>query len=218
MIGGTYAFIEYTGIQRPTGDLDIMVPQEDYPQVLKTIAKAGFKTELSEIELKWLAKVYGEKDIYADLIFAERNGLHIIDSTWLVRAREGEILGHKVFLEPVEEMIRSKCYVRNRHRHDEGDVVHLILRQGKNVNWEELLIRTDVHWELLMSNILTFLFVYPSERNVIPKWVIEQLVIKLENRLSHDPTKDRISRGLLLSNDYQVGVSLWGFRPITELK
>lgn len=218
MVGGTHAFIEYTGINRPTGDIDIMVTQEDYPKVLKTLADAGFKVELAEIELRWLAKVHGEKGVYADLIFAERNGLHIIDTSWLERARKGKVIGHNVLLEPVEEMIRSKCYVRNRHRHDEGDVVHLILKQGKNVNWEELLIKMEAHWELLMGNILTFLFVYPSERNVIPKWVIEQLVIKLENRLSHAPTKDRISRGLLLSNDYQVGVSQWGFRPITDLK
>jgi hypothetical protein len=218
MIGGSFAFAEYTNIYRPTGDIDIKIPYVDYPKVLKALTDSGYRPELNEIELVWLAKVYDENGFYTDLIFAERNGLYRIESDWLKRARPGTVLGHKVLLEPVEEMIRSKCYVRNRHRDDSGDVVHLLLRQGKTIDWNILLEKMAPHWELLMSTILHFLFIYPSERNIIPKWVIDRLVVKLEERVSHPPTKDKISRGLLLSNDYQVGVSLWGFTPITELK
>jgi hypothetical protein len=218
MIGGTFAFSAYTGVERDTGDIDIKIPYEDHPTVLKTLTEAGYRPELAEIELGWLAKVYDEKGYYTDLIFGERNGLYKVERAWLTRATEGTVLGHRVLLEPVEEMIRSKSYVQNRHRHDGGDVVHLLLRQGKRVDWKELMSKMAPHWELLMGHVLTFLFVYPSEREVIPKWVIEHLVVKLEERVSHPPTKEKITRGLLLSNDYQVGVSLWGFRPITELK
>jgi hypothetical protein len=218
MIGGTFAFNQYTGIERETGDIDIKIPYEDHPLVLKTLTESGYRPELAEIELTWLAKVFDQKGYYTDLIFAERNGLYKVERSWLDRAKSGIVLGHKVLLEPVEEMIRSKCYVQNRHRHDGGDVVHLILKQGKNVDWKELMAKMNPHWELVMEHILAFLFVYPSERELIPRWVIEHLVVKLEDRISHPPTKDKITRGLLLSNDYQVGVSLWGFRPITELK
>lgn len=218
MIGGTFAFNEYTGLHRPTGDIDIKIPYEDHPMVLKTLTESGYKPELAEIEFSWLAKVFDDKGFYTDLIFAERNGLYKVEHSWLERAQSATVLNHKVLLEPVEEMIRSKCYVQNRHRDDSGDVVHLILRQGKNVNWEELFIKMNPHWELLMVHVLYFLFVYPSERNVIPRWVIERLVVKLEDRVSHPPTKDKITRGLLLSKDYQVGVAQWGFKPITELK
>lgn len=218
MIGGTFAFNQYTGMDRPTGDIDIKIPCEDHPMILKSLTEAGYKPELAEVELKWLAKVYDGKGYYTDLIWAERNGLHKVEHSWLEKARYGEVLGHKVLLEPVEEMIRSKAYVQNRDRHDGGDVVHLILKQGQNVNWEDLMLKMDPHWELLMGHILTFLFVYPSERNAIPKWIIDRLVVKLEDRIAHPPTKDKITRGLLLSNDFQVGVSQWGFQPITELK
>lgn len=218
MVGGTFAFTEYTGIERPTGDIDIKIPHEDYPAVLKALTDAGYKPELAEIELQWLAKVYDQDGYYTDLIWAERNGLYKVDETWLKKATPGTVLGHKVLLEPVEEMIRSKCYVQNRHRHDGGDVVHLMLRQGKNLDWKALMAKMEPHWELLMGHVLTFLFVYPSERQVIPNWLIEHLVMKLEDRIGREPTKDKITRGLLLSNDYQVGVSLWGFQPITELK
>lgn len=215
MVGGTFAFKEYTGIERPTGDIDIKTTVDDYPRLLKTLSKAGFKTEL--IEPRWLAKVYKD-DFYTDIIFAESNNLHKIDKSWFKYARLGTVLGHHVKLEPVEELIRSKCYVQNRDRHDGFDVVHLILRQGKTFKWELLVSKIEPHWELLMSHILTFMFVYPSEREIIPKWVIERLVSNLKDRVSHPATKNKITRGLLLSNDYKVGVSKFGFSPITELK
>lgn len=218
MIGGTFAFNQYTGIDRETGDIDIKIAYDDHPLVLKTLTESGYRPELAEVELNWLAEVYDEKGYYTDLIFGERNGLYKVEKSWFERAQPGMVLGHKVLLVPVEEMIRSKCYVQNRTRHDGGDVVHLILRQGEKVDWKELLGKMEPHWELLLGHILTFLFVYPSERQIIPKWVIEHLVVKLEDRTQHAPTKNKITRGLLLSNDYQVGVSLWGFNPITELK
>lgn len=218
MVGGTFAFMEYTGIERDTGDIDIKIPFESYPDILKSLSEAGYKTELAEIELNWLAKVTDPEGFYTDLIYAERNGLYKVETSWLDRAGEGTVLGHKVKLEPVDEMIRSKAYVQNRHRHDGIDVIHLILRQGKNVNWDHLLEKMDEHWELLLGHIVTFLFVYPSERQVIPTKVIKRLVSKLEDRISHPPTKEKITRGLLLSNDYQVGPAQWGFTPITDLK
>ncbi len=218
MVGGTFAFREYTGIDRETGDIDIKIPYDSHPQILQTLSESGYKTELSETGFRWLAKVTDPDGFYTDFIYAERNGLYKVQESWLERSVEGMVLGHRVKLEPVEEMIRSKCYVRNRHRDDSGDVVHLILRQAENLDWKMLMKKMEPHWELLMSNLILFLFIYPSERNLIPKWVIEHLLVKLEDRISHEPTKDKITRGLLLSNDYQVGVSQWGFEPVQELK
>lgn len=218
MIGGTFAFTEYTGIERDTGDIDIIIPHEMYPEILKSLADAGYKPELPDEKDNWLAKIYDKKGYYTDLIWGERNGLHQVEESWLKKARAGRVLGHNVLLEPVEDIVISKCYIQNRHRNDTNDIVHLILRQGKDVDWKSLLQKADAHWELLMSHILTFLFVYPSERTNIPKWVIDHLVLKLEERLSHPATKSKITRGLLLSADYQVGVTLWGFKPITDLQ
>jgi hypothetical protein len=218
MIGGTFAYNEYTGLDRDTGDIDIITTEKDYPRILKVLSDAGYKTELAEIELKWLAKVYND-DYLTDIIFAQRNGLYKIDNEVLSRAQPGKVLGHQVKLEPVEDLIASKCYVQNRHRADTGDVVHLILRQGRNIDWQLLYNKMEPHWELLAAHVLFFLFIYPSERSIIPDWFIEKLLIEnVQNRIAHPPTKQKITRGLLLSTDYEVGVSQWGFVPIQELK
>lgn len=219
MVGGTYAFNTYTGIERPTKDIDLFTTQEDYPRILKKLSDAGYKTKLYEIARDWLAKVYDEKNgIFIDIMYGERNGLYKVDKTWLDHAQKGIVLGYDVKLVPVEELIRSKSYIQNRDRHDGPDVVHLILRQGKQLNWQLLLDKMDPHWELLTAHILNFLFVYPSERKVIPEWVIKKLMEKVKERISHEPTSDKITRGLLLSNDYEVGVSHWGFSPIRTLE
>lgn len=217
MIGGTYAFREYTGIERPTKDIDIVVAEEDYPHILKTLAENGYKTKLHEIARNWLAKVYDEHGFFTDIMYGERNGLYKVDQSWFDHAREGEVLGRIVKLVPVEEMIRSKAYIQSRDRYDGADVIHLMLTQGKTLNWRFLIQKMDPHWEILMAHILNFLFVYPSERKFIPRWVMNYLMDKIRERLSHPPTKDRITRGLLLSPEYEVGVAKWGFQPIRTL-
>lgn len=217
MIGGTYAFMYYTGIERPTKDIDIMTTEHDYPHVLKILTEEGYKTKLHELDFNWLAKVHKGK-FFTDIMFAERNGLHKIDQTWLEKARTGEILSYKVKLVPVEEMIRSKCYIQGRERSDSFDVVHLILCQGKNLDWQYLLQRMSPHWELIAEHIMLFLFVYPSERTVIPDWVLEKIMEFIKKRISHKPTQDKITRGLLIAPEYEIGVSKWGFQPIRELK
>ena len=133
MVSGTFAFIQYTGIERDTGDIDIKIPYEDYPHILKTLSEEGYKTELAEFGYNWLAKVIDKEGYYTDLIYAERNGLYKVKKSWFDRATEGTVLGHKVLLEPVEEMIRSKAYVQNRHRHDGSDVIPLYWCRLRNL-------------------------------------------------------------------------------------
>lgn len=216
MIGGTYALTHYTGIERPTKDIDIVTTEKDYPTILKVLSEAGFHTKLHEVELNWLAKVY-KGSFFVDIMFAERNGLHTVDQTWIQQAGDGSILDRSVKLIPVEELIRSKAYIQNRDRNDSADVIHLILKQGKDLDWNILFEKMEPHWEILASFLFQFLFIYPSERKVIPDWVIEKLMEKAKDRLSHPPTKDKITRGLLLSSDYEVGVSHFGFKPIRTL-
>jgi hypothetical protein len=216
MVSGTYAFAQYTGTERATKDIDIVTTEKDYPKILSILSDNGYQTKLHEMELNWLAKVT-KNEYFADVMFAERNGLHKVDKSWFENAREGVVLERHVKLVPPEELIRSKAYIQGRHNHGGVDVIHLILTQGKTMNWKLLFEKMEPHWEILASFLFLFLFIYPSEREVIPDWVIEKLMEKARERLSHPPTKDRITRGLLLSPEYEVGISRWGFKPIRTL-
>jgi hypothetical protein len=217
LVSGTYAFTQYTGIERPTKDIDIITTEKEYPALLKLLTEQGYQTKLHEMELNWLAKVMKD-EYFADVMFAERNGLHKVDESWFKNARDGVVLDREVKLVPPEELIRSKVYIQGRHNFGGVDAIHLILTQGKTLQWKLLFEKMEPHWEILAQFLFLFLFIYPSEREVIPNWVIENLMEKAKDRLSHSPTKDRITRGLLLSPDFEAGVSHWGFKPIKELK
>lgn len=217
MIGGTYAFTSYTGIERPTKDMDIRCAFEDYPKILKVLSEAGYKCEISEE--RWIAKVHNEDGrFFTDVIFAEKNGLNKIDQGWLKRARKGDVLGRTVLLEPLEDMICSKAYIQHRERFDGADVHHLILKYHKEIDWKFLAEKMDPHWEVLFGHFVTFMFIYPSEKKVIPKWLIKEYLIRAEKQFLGDDKSDKITRGLLISSQYEPAVTKWGFQPILELK
>lgn len=209
MVGGTYAFACYTGIHRPTKDVDFFCTADDYPKLLQICSNAGYSTEL--LDKHWIAKVHKSSST-ADIIFAERNGLYKVDSSWLQRAGSGEVLERKVKLMPVEDMLRSKAYIQSRNRFDGADVVHLILRHGKTMDWHYLYATMEQDWELLLSYLLLFNFVYPSDRQNIPSWLFETLVKKAQEEYTITPPSDRITRGLLLSSQYNVAVEKWGYK------
>lgn len=215
MVGGTYAFSSYTGIYRPTKDMDLVSTHELYPQILKVSSEAGYRTEL--LDPNWLAKVYNDH-YFADVIFAERNGLHKVNTSWLRHARVGEVLGHQVKLMPVEEMIRSKAYIQFKDKYDGADVIHLILLYGKTLDWNLLLSTMNPHWEILFAHILNFSFVYPSERDVIPSWIIAELMKRVQNSFSSPTPTEKITRGLLISSQYNVAIEKWGFKPVQNLR
>jgi hypothetical protein len=214
MIGGTYAFTAYTGIERPTKDMDIFATVEDYPKILRLCSDAGFKTALHDEY--WIAKIHSNK-YYTDVIYAEKNGLVKVTKEWLDNAHQGTLFGHQVKLVPPEEMIRSKAYIQHRERHDGADVVHLILQIGKALDWRQLLDKMEPHYEIILGHILTFLFVYPAEKGLIPQWVLNELLDRAKKEFAAPPFKERITRGLLISTQYEVGVAQWGYNPIKKL-
>ncbi len=218
MVAGTYAFTAYTGIERPTKDFDIMTAHEDYPALLKAATEAGYRTEL--LDPNWIAKIYQDRESepFVDIVFSERNGLHRVSSSWFPHTRTGKVLEREVALMPVEEMIRSKAYIQFKDKYDGADVIHLILLYGKSLDWQFLLTSMNPHWQLLFAHILNFCFVYPSERDAIPQWVINELVSRTQREFSTAPPEEKISRGLLISSQYSVGIEKWGFKPVHKLK
>jgi len=73
-------------------------------------------------------------------------------------------------------MIWSKSFVLERERYDGADVNHLLLACGEELDWGRLLSRFDRYWEVLFSHLLLFRFVYPGCRDVVPRWVVKELV------------------------------------------
>lgn len=213
LIGGTYAFSEYTGIKRDTKDLDLFCKAGDYQKILFLAKEQGFKTEITDA--RWLCKIIAGKD-QIDLIFASASGIIPVDESWFVTARPFVLWDLAVKGMAPEELIWSKSYVGDRARYEGPDVMHLLLRCGKTLDWNRLMMRMEVHWELLLSYLILFRFVYPSERETIPKWLLTELLARTQQQFSLPTPKDKVCRGPMLSRfHYQIDIKDWGFHDIT---
>lgn len=210
MIGGAYAMRVYADIERDTKDLDIFCKAGDYPRILEALAGRGYSTEVTDAN--WLAKAF-DGEHFVDIIFNSRNGLCPVDETWLEHARDGKILDVEVKLIPAEEELWTKLYVQDRHRYDGADVNHIIRYMGEDLDWERILMRLEVHWELLLQGLIHFRFVYPSEVEKVPEWLMSELLDRMKRQVATPASKDAICRGPALSqHQYDPDITEWGYK------
>lgn len=210
LLGGAYAFERYTGIVRHTKDLDVFVRPADVERALATLAEAGYHTELTFPH--WLGKAYSG-DNFVDLIFKSGNGVSEVDDAWFAHAEDDEVLGVGVKLLPAEEMLWTKLFIMERERFDGADVAHLLRARADRFDWPRLLKHVGDQWRVLLSHLILFGFIYPSERDRIPATVIRELMQRLQQELDAPPSKQRICQGTLLSRaQYLIDIEEWGYR------
>ena len=210
LIGGAFAFVRYTGIDRDTKDMDVFIRRADWPAVTGALAAEGIDVDLPFPH--WLGKAYGgrNKEFFVDVIFSGGNGIAEVDDEWFANASAGEALGFPVKLMPVEEMIWSKAFVMERERYDGADVAHLIRSSHRTLDWPRLLHRFGDNWRVLLSHLILYTFVYPNDPP--PQPVLDQLLNRVKDADFDAPPELRICRGTLLSrSQYLVDVERWNY-------
>ena len=212
LLSGTYAVSAYTGIQRPTKDLDVFCRPGDYPKILAFFQARGFRTEVEDE--RWIAKVFsGER--FFDVIYNMSNATAPITDAWFLGAHTIKVFGAEAKIVPPTELIWSKCFIQDRYRYDGADVVHIILKKHDEIDWKRLLSHLDPYWEVLLTHLLNFRFCYPTERDLVPKWLMEELIGRLHAQLDLPAAKVAVCRGRLFSpRDYVIDITEWGFADV----
>ena len=207
LIGGAYVMEMCANVSRRTKDFDLYVRPYHVDAALGALAHAGFNTEATSPH--WLAKARHGRD-YVDLIFRAGNGLCEVDDSWFARAHDDELLGLPVKLCAPEEMIWMKAYIMERERFDGADIAHLLVSCGDKLDWPHLVRRFGPDWRVLLSHLVLFGYIYPSEQGRIPRSVMDELIERLRKE---SPGQEHVCRGTLLSRkQYLVDVGKWGFR------
>ena len=209
LLGGAYVVEVYSGVSRRSKDFDLYVRPRDVDAAMDALARAGYKTEMTFPH--WLAKAGRGRD-YIDLIFRAGNGLCEVDDSWFERARDDELLGLHMKLSAPEEMIWMKAFIMERERFDGADIAHILRRCAMDLDWPHLVRRFGPDWRVLLSHLVLFGYIYPTEQGRIPNSVMEDLIARLR-RESPAGGQERLCRGTLLSRkQYLVDVHMWRFR------
>jgi hypothetical protein len=211
LVGGAYALAVFTGIERHTKDLDVFVRPADCERTLEVLsAMSGLQTELTFPH--WLAKAFRGED-FIDIIFSSGNGIATVDEEWFAHAISAEVVGEPVRLCPVEETLWSKCFVMERERYDGADVAHLLRACGRRLDWRRLMRRIGPHWRVLLSHLVLFGYIYPAERDQIPRDVLQGLLDRLQKEASPPKSAARVCNGTLLSREqYLIDIEQWGYK------
>ena len=212
LLAGTYAVRAYTGITRPTKDLDIFCKAGDYPRILAHFKQLGYSIGVEDE--RWLGKVYKGRNFF-DVIFASSNGTMPVSDAWFENARQMEIFGSLARIVGPTELIWSKSFIQLRHRYDGPDVAHVILRAHDQIDWQRLLAYMEVHWEVLLIHLLNFRWIYPSERDRVPGWLLDELLDRLAKQRQLPAPQMKVCRGRMFSQiDYEIDVKEWGFADV----
>lgn len=210
LVGGAYAFALQTRVERLTKDFDLFIRPADVNPALEAARNAGFRGSISSPH--WLAKVESD-DGFIDVIFSSGNGVATVDDEWFEHAREEQVLGLDLRVCPPEEALWSKAFVMERDRYDGADVAHLLLARADSLDWDRVLRRFGSYWRVLLSHLILFGFIYPSERGRVPREVMDELLRRLREEASTTPDAEKVCRGTLLSwQQYLVDVDDGGFR------
>ncbi|WP_242917640.1 nucleotidyltransferase [Pontibacter liquoris] len=213
LVGGGFALRLYTGLMRDTKDLDVFCKSGDCPRIMKWFNEQGYQTEMTDP--RWLAKaIIG--DNFVDVIFNNPGNHCAVSDSWLERSVKGELFGVKVRYIPAEALIWSKLYVQNRERYDGGDINHIILRWGDKLDWKWLWRHMEQHWQLLLAQLLSFQFVYPSDRDLIPRWLFDELLKRAHEQFDLPTPTDKICLGPLIDQtQYATDITEWNYKVVT---
>src|SRR5262249_19006419 len=136
---------------------------------------------------------------FVDIIHDSANGRCPVDDGWFRTAPLGLVFGVPVRLCPAEEVIWTKSFVMERERFDGADICHLVEACGHEIDWRRLLDRYGSDYRILLGHLTFFSFIYPSARDAVPAWVIEELTARL--RQEHTAEEKPICAGTLVSRE-----------------
>ena len=215
VVGGGYAMAYYTGIARNTKDLDLFLKPDDRDRALSTLGSLGYRTEF--FYPFWIAKaIEPQTEAFIDILYSSGNGICTVDDDWIRHSESAQVLGYPTRLVPPEEQLWSKAFVQDRDRFDGADVNHLILARGQKFDWKRLLRRFEGHERVLLAHIVLFGYAYPTERDVVPAWVMERLMDALrddsQDKSAAQVESERVCFGTnLAQRSYGTALREWGF-------
>ena len=213
-VAGAFALQHHTAIWRTTKDLDLFLPAEHVACAIRPLEKVGLTCEV--LDPVWLAKAR-RGNYFVDLITGMSNGIITVDKSWIERSFPTTVFDVKTRVLAAEELLASKLFVQFRERYDGADMVHIIYATRGRLDWQRILALVGEHYELLLSILVLFHYIYPACGSYVPEEVWNTLLGKLQKSLAK-PEPTTSFRGTLLDEKmFAIDVNEWGLpNPLAE--
>ncbi len=206
-VAGAFALQHHTAIWRTTKDLDLFMPAEHVPTAIAHLEKVGLTCDV--LDPAWLAKAR-RGNYFVDLITGMSNRIIRVDRSWIERSSPTTVFDVKTRVLAAEELLASKLFVQFRERYDGADMVHIIYATRGNLDWQRILSLVGEHYELLLSILVLFHYIYPACGSYVPEDVWNALLGRLQASLAR-PEPTTSFRGTLLDEKmFAVDVNEWG--------
>ncbi|WP_253261890.1 hypothetical protein [Ramlibacter montanisoli] len=125
-----------------------------------------------------------------------------MDDRWFEDNAWADVLGVPVRVANMEDGMLSKAFIMERERYDGADIAHLVRANAERIDWKRLVERFGPHWRVLLAHLTLFGFIYPGERDRVPRWVMEHLADRLKEEVAQPPAQDpHVCAGTLLSRE-----------------
>ena len=74
--------------------------------------------------------------------------------------------------------------------------------------WSKAFIMERERYDLVLHG-----YVYPAERDVVPAWLMDELLLRMREEIRTAPPRERVCGGTLLSREqYLIDVTQWGYQ------
>jgi hypothetical protein len=189
--GGGLATSFYTGMWRPTKDMDLYVVPAHRDAMIEATQRAGMQDYYAQqpYDRSWIYRAVRD-GIILDVIWALANGYGRVDERWLRAGPQASVGRARFPLLAPEEILVTKLHVLQRDRCDWPELLNLLYATGPVMDWERLLASFAGEERLLAALVLLFSWVAPGRAAQCPDWLWDQLQIPAPD--AQRPMRDQI--------------------------
>jgi hypothetical protein len=166
-VGGGLSTDYWTGRARRISDIDLMIREDDAPDIMRKLSEAGYETV--EMEHSWLHKAH-KNGVTIDLMFELKNGT-TFDEAYEEHRKRAEMFGTTAHVMAPEDQLASLAGTVGRDTIGKHWYSMIDIMANNDLDWDYVLARS----ERIPLRMLSVIYFAISQQVPVQKGVIEQL-------------------------------------------
>jgi hypothetical protein len=167
-VGGGLSTDHWTGGAARISDIDLVIREGDAPDILRTLADAGYET--AEMEHSWLHKAHRD-GVTIDLMFELKNGTRF-DQQFAEHRKMAEMFGTTAYVIAPEDQVASLAGTVGRDTIGKHWYSMIDIMANNDLEWDYVLARS----RLVPLRMLSVIYFALAQQVPVQKGVIEQLM------------------------------------------